>query len=1028
MGKTLRSDIIIGGKADGSFYRLGNELQQLGNQVNLVSEKLISFGKEGVETYVNYEDAMLDAKSAWATQYTSVAELNKVMAQAQKASLEWAANSVFTTQDVAEAISEAAHAGWTIEEVMAGVPAAMQIARAGSMGLSEGLEYMIDISHAAGIEFGDLGQLIDTWAYAANRSSTTIPEMGAAMQKMGATMQFVGGDMATLTTMLAVLANNGAKGTEAGTLLRNSFIRLVAPTKAAAEAMDELDITAADLEEIYGETDGLSEASKLLKEYGFQAYDSNGKLKNFLQIYEELNAAMTGMTEQQQNEVLSAIFPTKTITAAKAFVSAAAKGWGGLYNDILNFSAGYAQTASDIMGSGLGYTLEHFESLMDTLKTKTGEAIAPELTTWTNALSGMIENVNNMDSAAFNGLVSGLEVIAAAGPALMTAGAAVKLMSIVFSPTAIGFGAIALGAAAAAAGIESYTMALTEATYQNNFGDLSLDTEPIRQYISEIGSSFEASQKQIDAYNESVTAAVEKYTSSSGELKENLISKMLTGTTLTQEDIEKLNGLGDDMRIALIDGIKGKNAAAKETISGYDNESGLMSDVMDTIEFGYDQAIAVAEAKSKELREAMTSAFADGKLTSSEVDLIQSITDELNEVYAVQLDAANYVERQKQFRNAQILGIEGVNDISKIAEEARAADLARAEDDYWAAVGQTVAGGNWKIKKGITKADGTLYTQDDLDRELAALDSDYNRKRLSVSANADKFQLGLYGTALASSGLLDSFSFLERLAADAILNGEGMVDSNDLYQYSMLDADQRYGVAKFLDSVISAIGGEESVLEKSGYYNDIGDAEMASRFLQLLSMKDVLQALESIETMGLAYSNEEGYQTYINPGYADLSMEEFQPVPLTVIPIVDTASIEEQAESVHPTITVGATVEIDPVLTGRGAKPARRYAEGGRADEASIFGEAGPEWAIPEEHTARTADLLRSAAEASGFTWPELMSSQSSRSAGNWTVVYSPTINAGNAEGVAAKLMEDKDRLLKWLREKAFFEEVEVYA
>ena len=36
-----------------------------------------------------------------------------------------------------------------------------------------------------------------------------------------------------------------------------------------------------------------------------------------------------------------------------------------------------------------------------------------------------------------------------------------------------------------------------------------------------------------------------------------------------------------------------------------------------------------------------------------------------------------------------------------------------------------------------------------------------------------------------------------------------------------------------------------------------------------------------------------------------------------------------------------------------------KYAEGGRADEASIFGEAGPEWAIPEEHSARTASLLR---------------------------------------------------------------------
>jgi hypothetical protein len=48
------------------------------------------------------------------------------------------------------------------------------------------------------------------------------------------------------------------------------------------------------------------------------------------------------------------------------------------------------------------------------------------------------------------------------------------------------------------------------------------------------------------------------------------------------------------------------------------------------------------------------------------------------------------------------------------------------------------------------------------------------------------------------------------------------------------------------------------------------------------------------------------------------------------------------------------------------------YAEGGRADGPSVFGEAGAEWAIPEQHSARTAELLRAAANASGFTWAEL--------------------------------------------------------
>ena len=109
----------------------------------------------------------------------------------------------------------------------------------------------------------------------------------------------------------------------------------------------------------------------------------------------------------------------------------------------------------------------------------------------------------------------------------------------------------------------------------------------------------------------------------------------------------------------------------------------------------------------------------------------------------------------------------------------------------------------------------------------------------------------------------------------------------------------------------------------------------------------------------------------------------------------------------------------------------KKYAEGGRATEASIFGEAGPEWAIPEEHSQRTAQLLNSAREASGFTWDELLSRNGGLNAGGGgsrTLVYSPTIYANDATGVEAKLSEDKARLEKMLREKDMRDDIEVYA
>ena len=122
------------------------------------------------------------------------------------------------------------------------------------------------------------------------------------------------------------------------------------------------------------------------------------------------------------------------------------------------------------------------------------------------------------------------------------------------------------------------------------------------------------------------------------------------------------------------------------------------------------------------------------------------------------------------------------------------------------------------------------------------------------------------------------------------------------------------------------------------------------------------------------------------------------------------------------TISVGAS--------GGGVE--EEYATGGRATVASIFGEAGPEWAIPEEHTARTAELLNAARAASGFTWGDILHRFGglNSDAGHtpMTVIYSPVINAQDASGVAEALREDKRRLEKWFEERALRENAEVYA
>lgn len=110
-----------------------------------------------------------------------------------------------------------------------------------------------------------------------------------------------------------------------------------------------------------------------------------------------------------------------------------------------------------------------------------------------------------------------------------------------------------------------------------------------------------------------------------------------------------------------------------------------------------------------------------------------------------------------------------------------------------------------------------------------------------------------------------------------------------------------------------------------------------------------------------------------------------------------------------------------------------KFAEGGRATQASIFGEGDTaEWAIPEAHTERTAELLNAARAASGFTWPDLIERFGGLNAdanhAPMTLVYSPTINANDASGVRDALEDDKRRLERWLEQRKLRDSIEVYA
>lgn len=1161
MAQTLQTMIVINAKAGNGFSAVGATLSELGSMVNGISQELISFGRDSVKVYRDYELSLKDAEVALSTTYgRGTQQLSTVMSQLDEAATEWAGSTIFHTNDVGNAIAEMAHAGWDFDQIMTGMPSAMRLAQAGSLDLSEAVDYIVKSTNAAGISFEEVGDFIDHWAYAANSSATNIDELGAAMLRMGGTMNFAE-NTDELFTMLAVLADTGYVGESAGTLLRNSMIRLVAPTDKAKEAMAELGATSEEAAELLGDTE-LAAANARLAAQGFSLYDENGQMKSMLDTYRDLYVALGevngGFEDIEKNAdveaILGSIFPQRSITGALALLEAASEGYGGLYESLQGGdAAGYGQFAADTMMDSLDGSIRIFESKVERLQQLVGDELAEKLTGILGTAGEIVDTLSGLDEGPFGAIVTGLEILAGAGPALLLAGTAMRLIGAAMNPiTAVGLGAI--GFTAVVAGLER----LSEINFENQFGDLELNMTDISSYLGGLSDSFEEANSQVSAYNDALNQAVEDYETASSTFKTSLLTDMLTGATLDDAQISSLESLGEQMITSVKNGVENNYAAVMQSIANTFGPEGadspVLAEMMQVLEAGFAEDIGRAEELSQQLRDAMTSAFEDGHLTGDEIANIQSIMDEQNELLARQQEIENYASRQSILRKGQTLGLEGIQaavGLARTQMEAEKEQLLTQQDRDYATM---AAAYDMAIERGGMVGD-VVATDTSKKAALEKLQEDQAAAVTRWTAGEGSFILETMLEGIESSDLAGTWEQLRQLGESFQQSG-GVLTSADAASYNELVNGESAGqVSRYLGMMVDYLGGFEQIGRYAEYLESTGDARTAGMYRDVAAMYDLLgpgntfaeagrqgqgsyeasgsygqmqlilegagtaltpeglvehlnQAAGSVE--GPDWLNTLGEDLYYQMNSAALgagfntitdwvssmqsALSSMEPIQLPIEPQieasqvadtlnegdVETVQVDADTTEVHAKIKAeeaeplmmsvsGATDELhaqiwdengqnlleyvngdDTALAaainrhkgevvtvilqasgGIGATAAG-FAFGGRATTASIFGEAGPEWAIPEEHSERTASLLDAARAASGFSWAELIARNGGLNANSGgmpaTVIYSPTIHAADATGVEQALIRDKERLNRWYEEKLMRDKVEVYA
>lgn len=302
-GKEMEIAIKIAGKVESSFKNalsqatkgLGTITKTVASATAAAAAAVGAMGVAAINTGREFEGAMSQVAATMLIDKTT-AEGQKAFETLENAARECGASTAFSATEAAEALNYLALAGYDADKAATALPTVLKLAGAGAMDLAAASDMVTDSMSALGIEAteANLTRFSDQLAQTASKANTSVAQLGEAILTVGGTAKGLAGGTTELNTALGILADNGLKGAEGGTHLRNIILSLQNPTDKAAGA---------------------------LKGLGVDVYDAQGNMRGLNDVFKDLQGAMDGMSNAQKDNVLSTLFNKTDLTAANAMLA-----------------------------------------------------------------------------------------------------------------------------------------------------------------------------------------------------------------------------------------------------------------------------------------------------------------------------------------------------------------------------------------------------------------------------------------------------------------------------------------------------------------------------------------------------------------------------------------------------------------------------------------------------------------------------------------------------------------------------------
>lgn len=401
--KKLKDDLSgVGDDADG-LSDVGDDAEELGESMSSASGQVVDFsgalktlfgvavGAKVFGEVKDYISSSIEVGKDYTSMISEVAAISGATGSdldlMEESARKWGATTVFSASDAAEALKYMSLAGWSAQQSTSALGGVLNLAAASGMGLGEASDMVTDYLSAFGMEASKSAYFADMLAYAQSNSNTTAAQLGEAYRNSAANLHAAGQDVETTTSLLEAMANQGYKGSEAGTAL-------AATMRDITQKMEDGNIQIGDT--------------------SVAVQDSQGNFRDLTDILMDVENATDGMGDAQKAAALGSTFTSDSIKALNMILTEGMDKVSG-YEKALRSASGTSDQMAGTMNDNLSGDMANMQSALEEMQLQSFEAleeplrgfvqyatndVIPTLTEWVpEAVGSLADGVSELGQA-----------------------------------------------------------------------------------------------------------------------------------------------------------------------------------------------------------------------------------------------------------------------------------------------------------------------------------------------------------------------------------------------------------------------------------------------------------------------------------------------------------------------------------------------------------------------------------------------------------------------------------------------------